>query len=76
MGKTKTKEKFIQELKEILPNVKVIGEYINTMTNIKCKCLIHNEIFESTPINMLHGYTGCKSCKREHASKAKRKSHE
>ena len=76
MGKTKTKEKFIQELKEILPNVKVIGEYINTMTNIKCKCLIHNEIFESTPINMLHGYTGCKSCKIEHVSKAKRKSHE
>ena len=55
----KTQVEFEEELKLILPDVKVIGKYINTNTKIHCKCLIHNYEFDAFPVNMLRGY-GCK----------------
>ena len=33
----KSKEKFIEEMKEIDPTIEIIGEYVNNRTKIKCR---------------------------------------
>lgn len=40
MSRKKTHEEFIEELKEINPNIEVLGEYKNNRTGIKCKCKV------------------------------------
>lgn len=75
MGRRKTQEEFERELNLIIPSLKVIGEYINTNTKIRCKCLIHDFEFDSLPVNLLHGH-GCKKCGGEKQSKSQTKSHE
>lgn len=57
----KTQEQFVQELKNVNPNITVIGKYINTRTPILCKCNICNYVFTPTPTNLLNGH-GCASC--------------
>lgn len=34
MGKAKTKEQFAQELSQVLPDIEVVGDYINTNTKL------------------------------------------
>ena len=62
MGKKLTNEDFIQRIKQIMPNVIPIEEYINNYTKIKCKCLLHNNIYMSTPKLLLNGHKSCKYC--------------
>lgn len=76
MGKKKTQAEFEKELKLVLPNVQVLGEYINTNTSIHCKCLVHNCEFDALPVNMLHGHNGCRKCGGEKQSKSQTKSHD
>ncbi len=38
-------------------------KYINNRTNIKIKCLIHDEFFYQTPYEHLKGYKSCQYCK-------------
>lgn len=75
MARKKTQEEFEQELKIVLPDIKIIGEYINTNTKIKCKCLIHDFEFEAYPVNLLRGH-GCRKCGNEKQSKKQTKTHE
>lgn len=56
----KTHEQYVQELKEINPNVEVIGMYINSITPILHKCLIDGYEWYTTPMTMLNG--GCPQC--------------
>lgn len=50
---------------EINPDIQIIGDYVNTATKIKCRCKIHNIIFDETPGHLLQGEIGCKECARE-----------
>lgn len=67
----KTHEKYIEELEIKNPYIVPIEKYINDRTKINHKCLIHDVVFNSTPNNILAGQ-GCKQCKSEKISKAKR----
>ena len=60
-NRTKTQEKFVNELKEINPNIEVIGEYKGNAINIKCKCKICNNKWSPRPYDLLQG-KGCKKC--------------
>ena len=46
MKKRKTQEEFEKELSLVLPNIKVLGKYININTKIRFKCLIHDFEFD------------------------------
>ena len=75
MKKRKTQEDFEKELSLVLPNVKVLGKYININTKIRFKCLIHDFEFDAFPQNMLRGH-GCRKCGNEKQSKKQTKSHD
>lgn len=55
-------EKFKKELKEISPEIEVLGEYKNEREKIECKCLKCGYKWSSLPINLLKG-RGCPRCK-------------
>lgn len=62
----KTHEDFIKELSEINPNVKVLGDYVNTHTGISCECLLcghgkNGEDWKPQPNSLLEGH-GCPKC--------------
>lgn len=56
-----TTESFKEKLKEINPNIEVIGEYVNNRTKIKCRCLIDGYEWNAKPAHLLHG-GGCHMC--------------
>jgi len=74
MKKRKTQEEFEKELSLVLPDIKVIGRYINMNTKIRFKCLIHDFEFDAFPQNMLRGH-GCRKCGNEKQSRKQTKSH-
>ena len=62
----KYSKNFIEKMKEIHPNIKIIGDYIDAHTNIKCECLVCGYKWESRPNNLLNKH-GCPKCaNREH----------
>lgn len=75
MKKRKTQDEFEKELSLVLPDVKVLGKYINMNTKIHFKCLIHDFEFDAFPQNMLRGH-GCRKCGNEKQSKRQTKSHD
>ena len=75
MKKRKTQDEFESELSLVLPNIKVLGKYININTKIRFKCLIHDFEFDAFPQNMLRGH-GCRKCGNEKQSKLQTKSHD
>lgn len=66
MGKNnikKTQEEFELEMKELHPDILVIGKYINNKTNIKLKCLNDDYEWTAKPDNLLNGnHSGCPLC--------------
>jgi hypothetical protein len=62
MPRKKTHEEFVTELKEINPNLEVLGDYISYHTKIKLKCLIDDYIFETTPASVISSKSGCPVC--------------
>lgn len=58
---TKSHTKFLEEVKEINPNIKVIGKYKGNKKPIKCKCTIDGTVFYPHPSNLLKGQ-GCPTC--------------
>lgn len=75
MKKRKTQEEFEKELNTVLPDIKVLGRYVNMNTKIHFKCLIHDFEFDAFPQNMLRGH-GCRKCGNEKQSKKQTKSHD
>ena len=63
----KSHEQFIEEIKQINPNVTILGKYVGSKNKIRCKCNICN--FEWTPIasSLLCGY-GCPKCSGRYKS--------
>lgn len=71
----KTKEQFIEEMKIINPNIKIIGDYINNHTKIKCECLICGNIYFMIPKNLRKGQN-CPECAMKQRVSKKSKVHE
>ena len=63
--RTKSHDEFLSDVKKVHANVRVLGEYINSSTKIKCACETHGTEWEIKPSNLLHGQTGCKKCQIE-----------
>ena len=61
VGKNKTTEEFINEIKEINDNIEILGEYVNSKTKIKCRCKLDGYEWETIPNSLLNGY-GCPKC--------------
>lgn len=59
--KLKSHETFIEELNNTNPQIKVLDNYVNARTKIKCLCLVDNHEWYATPGNLLRGY-GCPKC--------------
>lgn len=64
----KSDSQYINELKEINPNIKVVEEYKNSLTPILHKCLVCNCEWKGTPANILAG-SGCPKCKNSRGEK-------
>lgn len=58
----KTNKEFLEQLKNVNPNIIPLEEYIDDHTKIQCKCEIHNYIWSVAPNKILHRYTGCPKC--------------
>lgn len=59
--KSKTLEKYVEDVKIKNPNIEVIGDYINAHTPILHRCLIDGFEWENKPNNILSG-NGCPKC--------------
>ena len=60
-GKFKSTEMFKNELFVVNPNIEIIGEYINSITPVRCVCKIDRYEWNALPINLLRG-SGCPTC--------------
>lgn len=58
----KTHQQFINEMNIVNSNIKIISEYINAFTKVKCKCKICSKEWEAVPNSLLNGI-GCPRCK-------------
>lgn len=62
-SRTKTRDKFIEELSKITTTIRVIGGYVNSQTPIECECTICGNNWSATPAHLLDG-EGCGVCRR------------
>ena len=62
MGRTKTHEEYVEELKIKNPTVEVIGKYVNAKTRILHRCNVHNVEWLVVPDSIFQG-CGCAQCK-------------
>ena len=53
--KTKTHDQFVIDLKNVNPNIDVVGTYINTDEKVKVKCLIDGYEWNADPRKLLRG---------------------
>lgn len=60
-NKKKDTKSFSKEIEEQNPLIKVLGEYVNNKTPIKCSCLICGNEWEVRPSYLLRGQ-GCPEC--------------
>lgn len=66
MSKQKTTEEFKQELSRILPDIEIIGEYVNYHTKIDFRCKRCGYVHSSLPAVLLHDkyvQEGCSKCR-------------
>lgn len=68
-------EEYIEDLKQINPNIELIGTFTNMKTRTQHKCKIHNYTWDVTPSSLMNG-TGCPICGREKLSLIRRKTHD
>ena len=61
INRNKDTNKFVNELKSINNNIKILGEYVNSHKKIKCKCKICGYEWYGQPNNLLSG-EGCRKC--------------
>lgn len=65
--KLKTNAEFLNQLKEIHPNITVQSEYRNTHTNISCYCERCGTTWDVKPYSLLQGH-GCPRCTKSGTS--------
>ena len=52
---------FIERVKKSNDSIEIIGKYVNSKTNIKCRCRKCGHEWYGAPSNLLHG-AGCQRC--------------
>jgi len=57
----RTHEEFVKEMYSINPNIKILSNFIDTHTYVKCECLIDGNIWEAEPRHLLDKH-GCPQC--------------
>lgn len=57
-----TTDTFANKINEMNPQIKVVGEYVNMHTKIKCVCMVDGHIWHTTPTHLLHSGRGCPKC--------------
>ena len=73
----KTTEEFKDEMRDVYPDIEIIGEYEGSTKKIKLRCTKHNKEFYKTPKNMKRGFKNlCPKCKGEDQHKRQRKPEE
>lgn len=55
-------EAFYSKMKTIHPDIMILGEYIDSKTKIKLKCLIDGYEWYSDPAHLIHRKHGCPKC--------------
>lgn len=70
---SKTHESFAEELKGILPNVEICGEYQNSNKRLRVRCSVCGYEWDAVPACLLHG-DGCRKCGTKAAHQAFMKS--
>lgn len=68
----RTHEEYVNEVSTINSNIEVLGEYVNNITPILHRCLIHDVEWNAIPANILRGH-GCRKCGNEILSNARSK---
>ena len=68
-GKTglKTSDGFLNEMLAVDSTIKIVGEYVNTHTDIECLCSVCNNIWKAKPYSLLQGH-GCPRCAKSGTS--------
>lgn len=69
----KSQEQFVEEVRNLHPDITVVGEYVNSNTKIEFMCS-KGHIWKSAPSNLLSGCS-CPFCKGERISALKFKTH-
>ena len=64
----KTHKDFIQEMKKVNNDIKILGEYKGAMTKIECKCKIDGYEWSAIPNALLKGH-GCPKCNESKGEK-------
>lgn len=60
-----SREEFITKLKDIQPNIEVIGDYVNSVTKIEVRCKTCGNQWRVVPASLLRG-TGCPKCNKRY----------
>jgi hypothetical protein len=68
-NKKRTHEDFVEDMKLINPNIKILSQFENTRSIIKYVCLIHNMELEKTARGLLKG-RGCPICRESKGEKS------
>ena len=48
-------------MKVVHPNIKILGQYVNSSKQIQVQCMVCNYVWNGVPSNMLAG-DGCRKC--------------
>lgn len=60
-SKADSHDTFLSKLRRVNENIEVLGQYVNNHTNIKCKCIKCQHVWEPRPDSLLAGQ-GCPHC--------------
>lgn len=71
----KTTEEVIDKIKSISPHIEILSDYTNSSTKLKCRCTIHDIIWETNRETLERGGS-CKECKKEKIVKSQVMSNE
>lgn len=62
-----THKQFISKIEALHPNIKIIGEYKNNYTRIKCYCKFCKQYFYGLPHSMISAKSGCLYCSKSNS---------
>ena len=74
-SRARTTKEYISLVKDINPDIEVLGEYVSNDTPILHRCRKHNIEWNAIPYGILHG-CGCWECRNEKISMKATKTHE
>lgn len=58
----KNEDLFLSQVKEIHPNIQILDTYKGSFVKLKCQCTTCNNIWETTPDNLINSRAGCPNC--------------